>query len=606
MNIKADIAIIDSGLDSSQIGENDICGVHFFYTEDDEINLDNDISDEIGHGTAVHHQIRSRCPEASIINIKIFDKDVECQVGLLVEAMRYLTEKCDVKIVNISNGITCCDDMESLIEACNRLYDKGTVIVSAFSNFGAISYPAALDNVIGVDMSLACKHVYDYEYVEGSIVNVRAVGITHRLPWVGGEYKRVSGTSFSCPIITAMIFQKYISVGIVSLEEIKTKLKENANKIYIDDRKKNSQDIFEIHKAIVFPFNKENHSVLRYQELEDFEITNVFDVKNIGNCGRSVSEFISEVKEDHIIKDYRDIDWEADFDTVILGHTRELCRLINKNIPEEIVNKCKEYGKKLVSYEDLRNLDADGYKEGRIYSPITDETDVPDNRFGKLYKIGVPIICVTGTSVKQGKFTLQMWLKKRLMQDGYRVGQLSTEPQACLFNADATYAMGYDSTAYLDGLDEITVINDMLHGIEKKGKDVILVGSQSQTVPYDTCNIKFFPVHQNNLIYACDSDAYVLVCNYYDEDEYIMKTLMFLNHLCFPEQCVAAIAVFPEDNDLQWTCLTAKKKFVSYEDAKKRANEIGEKFRIPTFVLGEENEDIYNACIDFLGGGNEE
>jgi hypothetical protein len=85
-----------------------------------------------------------------------------------------------------------------------------------------------------------------------------------------------------------------------------------------------------------------------------------------------------------------------------------------------------------------------------------------------------------------------------------------------------------------------------------------------------------------------------------------MKTLMFLNHLCFPEQCVAAIAVFPEDNDLQWTCLTAKKKFVSYEDAKKRANEIGEKFRIPTFVLGEENEDIYNACIDFLGGGNEE
>ena len=87
MNIKADIAIIDSGLDSSQIGENDICGVHFFYTEDDEINLDNDISDEIGHGTAVHHQIRSRCPEASIINIKLLVKDVECQVGLLVEVM---------------------------------------------------------------------------------------------------------------------------------------------------------------------------------------------------------------------------------------------------------------------------------------------------------------------------------------------------------------------------------------------------------------------------------------------------------------------------------------------------------------------------------------
>ena len=606
MKIKADIAIIDSGLDCTQITENDICGIHFFYTEDGEIIQDNDISDDIGHGTAVHHQVVSRCSDAKIINIKIFDKDVECTVELLVEAIRFLTENCDVKIVNISNGITCCEDLNTLSEACNKLNDNGTIIVSAFSNFGAISYPAALDNVIGVDMSLACKHVYDYEYVEGSIVNIRAVGVTHRLPWIGGEYKRVSGTSFSCPIVTAMIYQKYILEGISGLEEIKNKLKENANKVYLDNSNEKKHEIFDIKKAIVFPFNKENHSVLRYQELENFEITDVFDVKNLGNCGRNVSEFISDITQDHVIKDYRDIDWDADFDTVILGHTRELCRLINKNIPEEIVRKCKEYNKKLVSYEDIRNLDEEGYKEGRIYSPIIDKTDVPDNRFGKLYKIGVPIICVTGTSVKQGKFTLQMWLRKRLLQDGYRVGQLSTEPQSCIFDVDETYAMGYDSTAYLEGIDEISMINEMLHRIEQKGKDVILVGSQSQTVPYDTCNLKFFPVHQNNLIYACDSDAYVLVCNYFDEDEYIMKTLMFLNHLCFPEQCVAAIAVFPEDNDLQWSCLTGKKKFVSFEDAKKRAEEISKKFRIPAFVMGEENEEIYNACINYLGGEYEE
>ena len=150
MKIKADIAIIDSGLDCTQITENDICGIHFFYTEDGEIIQDNDISDDIGHGTAVHHQVVSRCSDAKIINIKIFDKDVECTVELLVEAIRFLTENCDVKIVNISNGITCCEDLNTLSEACNKLNDNGTIIVSAFSNFGAISYPAALDNVIGV------------------------------------------------------------------------------------------------------------------------------------------------------------------------------------------------------------------------------------------------------------------------------------------------------------------------------------------------------------------------------------------------------------------------------------------------------------------------
>ena len=57
--------------------------------------------------------------------------------------------------------------------------------------------------------------------------------------------------------------------------------------------------------------------------------------------------------------------------------------------------------------------------------PYVDISDVPQNRFGKLRKTGMPVIMVCGTSSKQGKFHVQLELRKRFLQDGYIIFQVS-------------------------------------------------------------------------------------------------------------------------------------------------------------------------------------
>lgn len=49
-----------------------------------------------------------------------------------------------------------------------------------------------------------------------------------------------------------------------------------------------------------------------------------------------------------------------------------------------------------------------------------------------LYRISTPVLAVCGTSSKQGKFTLQLELRKRFCEMGYKVGQIGTEPNSLL------------------------------------------------------------------------------------------------------------------------------------------------------------------------------
>lgn len=604
MRKEYDIAIIDSGLflEHRGVKYDNYSGIHFFFNEKGDLCIDEDIRDEVGHGTAIYSIIRKENPLAQILVVKVFEKDMECQPELMAQALSYISSYYQVKIINISNGITCCDSTNEIKNICDTLIQAGTIIVAAFANTGGISYPAAFSNVIGVDMSLACKHIYDYEFVEEELINIRAVGITQKLPWLDNQYKRVSGTSFSCPYISSYIYKECIKKGCISFVEILSFLKEHAIKNYEKDSAIEYTHVFQLKKAIVFPFNKEMHSIVRYSNLLIFEIEGVYDVKQMGNCGKYISNIIKEdIIEDFLIEDFQSINWEGEFDTVILGHTRELHAILNKDIREYIVKKCIKYNKKIISFDDMRESFQDEYLKGIIYTPIIEKKNVPGNRFGKLYKIGKPIICVTGTSSKQGKFTTQLYLRNAFLKDGYNVGSLGTEPSAELFGMDEVYPMGYDATTYLDGQDEITMVNYQLHKIEEKEKDIIIVGSQSQTVAYSFENLRYIPIHQNNFLYACDADGYILIVNYYDDDDYILKNIRYLENISSVDNTIIAIGLFPEENDLQWTCLTGRKKIVDLEIAKLRAQKLQEKFNIPVYVLGMENDKLYKECIMYFG-----
>lgn len=49
-------------------------------------------------------------------------------------------------------------------------------------------------------------------------------------------------------------------------------------------------NIFKIKKAALFPFNKEMHSILRFEDKLDFEITDVYDTKYSLRVGKNTNK----------------------------------------------------------------------------------------------------------------------------------------------------------------------------------------------------------------------------------------------------------------------------------------------------------------------------
>lgn len=597
---KFDIAILDSGLEvsHSMIKCDNIKAIHIYW--DDCLQVDNNIKDTIGHGTAVYYIIKKENKEAKILIVKIFDHEYDVNTTLLINALKYINENYDCKVINLSNGVSFCDNIGELEDICKDITNNGTYIVAGFANNGSISYPAAFPCVIGVDISLRYKHIYEFEYVEGSVINIRACGITQRLPWIKNEIKRVSGTSFSCPYITSYIYQAFHTHKIIN-NDLNDYLKKNAKFVHKFEYKEMYDRMFKIHKAVVFPFNKEVHSIVKFSNLLNFNLIGVYDSKYLGNIGKSAEMLLQqEVPKNFIIEDINLLDWTSDFDTIIIGHTRELNSITDKNYQVDLFEKCLKYNKNIFAFDDMRSV-IEKYNMGdiKVYTPMLERKNIVHNNMGKLYNIGVPILCVVGTSSKQGKYTIQLKLREAFLKKGYKVGGLGTEPSAELFGMDEVFPMGYDNTVFADGIDQIMAVNYKLHQIELKQPDIIITGSQSQTIAHDYSNLKYIALHQNNFLNAVNADGFILVCNYYDDLEYISRTIKYLNHFNNKDNIIA-IAMFPVDEDLQWAYLTSDKNWVSRDEAEQKANVIKEAFHKDVYIIGNNDEKLFEACIAYF------
>ncbi len=235
-----------------------------------------------------------------------------------------------------------------------------------------------------------------------------------------------------------------------------------------------------------------------------------------------------------------------------------------------------------------------------VYYPYVDKSMVPNNRFGKLYNHNVPILAVIGTSSRQGKFTLQLTLREKFIKDGYRVGQLGTEPSSLLFNFDDVYPVGYDSTVYITNYDSIVTVNDKIASIDKDDTEIIIVGTQSHTIHPSTRNAAFLPLYNHEILLAADPDGVILCVNIEDEIAYVERTINFIENYLFCK--VFSIVVFPVIKDLSWSILGIRKGKKDIEKLKKYSYEIANYFNLPVFTLGESNEmdALYNKCIDYL------
>lgn len=581
---KIEIIIIDSGVKSNHpsfIGDS-IKGFQFSL----DSNITNDFEDSFGHGTAVYGIIRKIKDYANITNIKIPNIENGVDEELLIGILKYISDRLSPDIINLSLGINITCNHSVLYETCKKLSDKGVIIVAAFDNTGAFSYPATFDCVIGVTTGREVKNSKEFIYIQDEIVNIAAFGGIQRLAWTTPDYIMFGGNSFACSHVTVQIAQ-YIRDGINNIYDILNKFKYNAVKTFISKKNISTHHLFKIEKAILFPFNKEMHSLVRYPHLLNFEIVDIYDIKYSAKVGATTCHILNDNNVSKFtIKNITSIDWNS-FDTLILGHIAELSFYINQNtLKRELINEAIKRNKKIYAFDDLSTVIENSTSINNMFYPKVDENDLPLNRYGMLFRISKPVLAVFGTSSKQGKFTLQLKLRELFLKNKIRIAQIGSEPSSLLFGMDYVFPMGYGNTVTISEFNIVLYLNYIINKLCMDNNDIILVGSQSGTVSYDTGNLQNFMINQTTFLMGVQPDGVILCINPFDEFDYIKRTINFIESCA--DTNVLALVVYPMNLKSDWTGIYGGLKSLTSDEYYLLKQKLISKFDLPVFCLGDE------------------
>jgi len=569
--------------------------------------ISSDIEDQLGHGTGVVSIIKKMSPDAEIYILKIFQDKLEVNEESLIKALEYIDECVDCDLLHLSLGLTVSGELTRLLKVCQSISRKGVCIVSAFDNNGAISYPAAFDCVVGVDSVAVPYSEYEYEFVGDNRVNIRARGVAQRVPWLEQRYLYIGGSSFAAAYVTGYI-AKIIEAGKSTFPDIMDTLKASATRLrQLNDLERspaNTKEKFKIRKAIIFPFNKEMHSIIRFQDLLPFQVVAVYDSKYSGNVGSSTNSLLQLPEgTDHVILNVDKITGEEDFDTVILGHTENIATATGIDYCERMIRQSITYKKNIYVFDDLLRytplLQEAKKNNCEVFIPRVGKDNLPRDLFGKLERIGKPVVGIFGTSSRQGKFTLQLTLRRYFLRDGYSVAQLGTEPSSLLYGFDEVYPMGYGSTVSVAGYDSIRVLNHMMGNLARLDPDIIIVGSQSGTVPYDTGNISQYTLPQLEFLLGTIPDVCVVCVNSNDPTEYIQRTIRLIENLIRTK--VIGLVVFPFQKilgPLSGFRLMAP----SGEDLSRFRGDLKKNTGLDVYLLNDEREleFLYQSIVDFF------
>lgn len=204
-NVK--VGIIDSGINNHPDLKDNIQQGY------DYLNLTNDVTDNIGHGTFVGGLIAANNNQMGIVGVandtiliplKCFDSDEKTTVSIICNAIKDAVDVYDCDIINMSLGLS--NYSQKLQEHIKYATDAGVIVVAAVGNKGTevLYYPAAYENVIGVGSVNSNYEKSSFSQYNASVDFV-APGEDVWSTSNDGSYSQKSGTSFSTPLVTGVI-----------------------------------------------------------------------------------------------------------------------------------------------------------------------------------------------------------------------------------------------------------------------------------------------------------------------------------------------------------------------------------------------------------------
>ena len=545
------VAVIDSGIDLGHPKVGSIAASVDISSVNGRIEYRDGKGDRAGHGTACAGIIRRKAPGAELFSIGIFDENLMTDSNSLIAAIEWAIDH-RMHLINLSLGSTDGSVRDKLLAVCRRASATGIVLVAAEHNEGMESFPAIFPEVIGVTSGNVSGR-YGYFYRPGATIECMARGDKQRLCWMGHSEIITDGTSFAAPHITGILALLKEARPQADLQEIRQLLLANASeeapvaigkvgcidlltkRVASAENTRESSDCGWIHKAALYPYTKEMHGFVRYLDLLPFKVVGIADPIGKGLVGKDAGIAIG-VHEVNIKIKAKLADAMQEADTLVLGYVDELGRISKKDILRNSIQTALDQGKNVFSFlsvlpEQYGDLHIQATERGlKIHYPYLGQEEMmsfihrDSTGYGPVDK---PVLCVMGTRSQQGKFTLQLALRKALLDMDYKVGQFGTEHQSELFGMDYAFPMGYGSPMGDLPMQYFPVFIDakMRQISSEKRPDIIIAGSQAGTIPYNVKEHALYMLTPMSFLLGIKPDACILVVNDTDTQDYIQDTI---------------------------------------------------------------------------------
>lgn len=198
------VAVIDSGVHPGHphVGAVD-GGVSF----DAAGGRGTDTVDRLGHGTAVAAAIREKAPDATILPVKVFDRELRATVEALVAAIVWAVA-ARVDLINLSLGTANPAHQTRLGEALVQAARAGVVLAAAAEQDATRWLPGSLPLAVGVTLDWECPREQANIDVaqEGAIrrIRARASGFPRPIPGVPPAHN-LKGISFAVANVSGLL-----------------------------------------------------------------------------------------------------------------------------------------------------------------------------------------------------------------------------------------------------------------------------------------------------------------------------------------------------------------------------------------------------------------
>ena len=200
------VAVVDSGIDTMHPDlQGKVRESVEAVIEDGKIVFKPSTSgDQAGHGTACAGIITSVAPDVELYSVKVLGPSASGSGEMFLVGLDYAIKQ-KFQVINLSLGTTKREYFGPIHDLLDRAYHSGCIIVAAANNLPYPSYPSIFSSSVVSVVKRAGGDPFNFGYRYGHVIEMVAPGVEVKTTWPGGGYRNLTGNSFACPYMVAIV-----------------------------------------------------------------------------------------------------------------------------------------------------------------------------------------------------------------------------------------------------------------------------------------------------------------------------------------------------------------------------------------------------------------